>query len=175
MTDRELFFLGCKLFGLYCLVLGFPYIIAIIPLFFPQPEVPEGYRQILRISKVVSFLIPIIYISGGFYLIKDSNFLYELAYRGKINHASDFSGKILVFIKMLGLFLVVDFFPDVLKQISEFLISINTPKVFDLFSQSNFTISHGISSIGSMIFGIYLFISGKYFERMFISKDIGES
>lgn len=175
MTDRDLFFLGCKLFGLYCLVLGIPYILAIIPLFFPQPEVAEEYSRILRISKIVSFLIPAIYISGGFYLIKDSNFLYELAYRGKIKQESDFGGKILVFIKMLGLFLVVDFFPDVLNQMSEFLIRINTPKVYDFFSQSHFTISHGISSIGSMIFGIYLFISGKYFARMFMSKDISES
>ena len=167
ITDKDLFYLGCKLFGIYCLVLGIPFMLAVIPIFFPGPQLGAEYSRILRISRIVSLLIPLIYIGGGLYLIKDAKLLYNLAYREKGEHNAFFEDKILVFIKMLGLFLVVTFFPEVLKQISDFLIRLNTSEQYDFVSQNYFTISRAISSLGSMIFGAYLFIGGKFVLRMF--------
>ena len=169
MTDRDYFFLGCKLFGVYCLVLGFPYVLAIIPTIFSPQDLGWEYERILLAAKIATWLIPIVYITGGFYLIKDGRFLYQLAYSGGIETKPDLEGKLTLFVKMLGIFLIVTYFPSLLRTISNFIVYTNAPKYYEMFAQRQFTYLNAASSIGAVIFGIYLLKGGKTLIRMCLS------
>jgi hypothetical protein len=166
MKNDEYFFLGCKLFGVYCLIMGLPYLLGAIPVFVSSPDYGPEFERILLTTKLTTLLIPLVYILGGFYLIRDARLLYRFAYSGKIEADLDLEGKLTVFTKMLGLFLVVTYFPDLLKTISNFVVSTVAPRYYDMFSQKQFTYLNVASSFGTMGFGIYLLKSGKIFIRM---------
>src|SRR3990172_7275773 len=103
MTGKDYFILGCKLFGIYCLVLAIPAILAVIPAFTPVPGSNEDTRQIMRVLAIATGLLPVLYISSGFYLIRGGERLYQFAYPNETTNTNIPKEKLLLFVKMLGL------------------------------------------------------------------------
>lgn len=163
--------LGCKLFGVYCLFLSLPYIAAAIPTFTATKELGEEYAQIMFLTKVVTWLIPIFYISLGVYLIKNGRMIHQFAYtEPNKNDGTGNRQKFTLYLKMLGMFLIINNFPDFLKSITSYFTYTNAPNIYDLFRERQYAYVNFIPSLGGLLFGLYLLKSGEYFVIIGLGK-----
>ncbi len=166
MKPRDYFILGSKLFGIWCLFQGIVGLIAAIPTFiFPDNLSPEMHR-IYMAAAVVGRAIPILFIVSGIYLLCGGSQLYRFAYPNETEGKGDLEWKFTVFVKMLGIYLLVIYAPDLLKTVSAYIVSVNAPPYFDLFQERKFTYLNAASSIGSVLLGIYLLRSGRWVIRV---------
>jgi len=166
MKPRDYFILGSKLFGIWCLFQGIVGLLAAIPTFiFPDKLSPEMHR-IYMATAVVGRAIPILFIVSGIYLLCGGSRLYRFAYPNETEVEADLEWKFTVFVKMLGIYLLVIYIPDLLRTISAYIVYVSAPPYFDLFQERKFTYLSAASSIGGVLLGIYLLRSGKWFIRM---------
>jgi hypothetical protein len=164
MNGKDYFILGCKLFGVYCLVLAVPAILAAIPSFV-SPGGTEEYRKIMMVRAIAMRLLPVIYVIGGFYLIRGGERLYRFAYPEETVHVNLLEGKLLLFVKMLGLFLVVNYFPVLLQTILSY-ITYTTHPLYNLMQEQQFTYLNAASSVWGVGVGIYLLKGGKFVAKI---------
>jgi hypothetical protein len=166
MKARDYFVLGSKLFGVWCLFQGIVGLVAAIPTFiFPDNLGPEMHR-IYFATAVVGRIIPVLFIASGIYLLRGGGRLYKFAYPGEEEQGTDLEWKFTVFVKMLGIYLLVLYTPDLLRTLSAYFVYLNAPPYFDMFQQRQFTYTNAASSIGGVLLGIYLLRSGRWFIRM---------
>jgi len=166
MKARDYFILGSKLFGIWCLFQGIVGLIAAIPTFMSPDNLRPEVHKIYMATAVVARIIPILFIASGIYLLRGGDRLYKFAYPGEAEQTTDLELKFTVFVKMLGIYLLVHYIPDLLKTLSAFFVYLNAPVYFDMFQQRQFTYINAASSVGGVILGIYLLRSGKWFIRM---------
>jgi hypothetical protein len=166
MKARDYFILGSKLFGIWCLFHGIVGLIAAIPTFiFPGNLQPEMHRIFLA-AAIVARIIPILFIVAGIYLLRGGSQLYRFAYPNEAEGGDNLEWKFTVFVKMLGIYLLVIYIPDLLKTVSAYIVYVNAPPYFDLFRERQFTYLNAASSIGGVLLGMYLLRSGRWFIRM---------
>ncbi len=171
MKIQDYFFLGCKLFGIYCLFLSIPYFAAAIPAFATQPQLGNEYHQMMLVTTIVTWLVPIVYFIAGLYLLKSGKHIYDFAYQNiECNDIENLEEKFKLFLKMLGVYLIVIYFPDLLKSISGYFIYTNAPKYLELFQEKKFTYFNFAPSVGAILLGLYLLKSGKIFINMGFNK-----
>ena len=171
MKGRDYFILGSKLFGIWCLFQGIVGLIAVIPTFMSPGNLQPEMHRIYRATAVVARIIPILFIASGIYLLRGGSRLYKFAYPAETVQGTDLEWKFTVFVKMLGIYLLVHYIPDLLKTLSAFFVYLNAPPYFDMLQQRQFTYTNAASSIGGVLLGIYLLRSGRVFIRMGL-KDI---
>jgi hypothetical protein len=169
MTGKDYFILGCKLFGVYSLFMGVPLLITVVPGFFP-PENLGDMQNVYTATIIVSLLIPIIYIVGGIYLLRGADHLYQYVYPEGTSSEIDIEGEFTLFIKMLGVYLIVSYFPVLLRTISSYFVYTNAPGGFDMMHERQFSYLNAASSIWGVAFGLYLLIGGKYIVNLALSK-----
>lgn len=165
MNGKDHFMLGCKLFGVYCLVLAIPAILATIPTFIPFQGGNENTRQIMMVTAIATRLLPALYIISGFYLIRGGERLYQFAYPNQEGHASISEEKLLLFVKMLGLFLIIGYFPDLLRSISYYITQRIQP-MYNLLQEQQFTYLNAAASVWGVGVGIYLLTGGRFVVKV---------
>jgi len=164
MKGRDYFILGSKLFGIWCLFQGIAGLIATASTFVSAPDLDPELHKIYMVTTVVTRLIPILFIASGIYLIRGGSHLYRFAYPEE-NETNNLEEQFTVFVKMLGIYLLVDYIPDLLKTISSFITYTHAPQYFNTFREQGFTYVHAASSIGGVLTGLYCLKSGKLFIR----------
>ncbi len=175
MNGKDYFILGCKLFGVYCLVLGVPTILLTIPTFIQPMGLDLKYKKIMMATVIATRLLPVFYIIGGFYLLRGGERLYQLAYPDETVHTELLEGKLLLFIKMLGLFLIVNYFPVLLQTISSYITYTTAPMYYDLMQQQQFTYLNAASSVWGVGVGIYLLKDGGFVAKVTLKTLPGTS
>jgi len=175
MTIRDYFNLGCKLFGVYCLFLSIPHFINAVASFYPIEGTGADYEKIFFFYKITTRIIPIIYVVIGYNLIRNSEKIFAFAYKSsdENNFARD-TVKFRFFLKLLGIYLIADYFPDFIKSISSYFTYTNAPQVWDLGTQKQFTFINFLPSIVGIALGFYLLRSGDIFVK-FGFKDSVEN
>ncbi len=166
MKPEEYFVLGCKLFGVYCLILGDPYLVATIPSFVQPQDMTTDYKKIYTATVITTRLIPIIYLAMGAYLIRGGEKLLRFAYPEGAEFTDKTREKLNLFLRFLGVFLVISYFPDLLRTISSYITYTNAPKYFDMFQEKNFSYVNAASSIWGVGCGLYLLKGGKFIEKL---------
>ena len=81
MKVQDYFNLGCKLFGVYFLFLSVPLLIAAASTFYPADNLSPEFDRYLTFYKLISRLLPIIYVFIGLALIRYSEKIFTFAYR----------------------------------------------------------------------------------------------
>lgn len=166
MKPQEYFVLGCKLFGVYCFVLGIPALATLIPTFMQPQDITGEYKRMFTATVIATRLIPIIYIAMGIYLVRGGDQLLRFAYPEGTEFSDKAKEKLNIFLRFLGLFLIISYFPDLLRTISSYIAYSNAPKYFDMFQEKNFSYINAASSIWGVACGIYLFKGGKTIEKL---------
>jgi len=174
MKARDYFVLGSKLFGIWCLFQGIVGLIAVIPTFMSPDKLGPEMNRIYIVTAIVSRIIPVLFIVAGIYLLRAADRLYEFAYPGEGGQGTDLESKFVLFVKMLGIYLLVRYIPDLLRTASECFVYLNAPPYFEMFRERQFTYLNAASSIGGVLLGIYLLRSGKVFIRMGLKGIQGE-
>lgn len=174
MKAKDYFILGSKLFGIWCFFQGIVGVLAAIPTFMSPPKLGPEMGRIYMATAFVGRIIPVLFIASGIYLLRGGNRLYEFAYPGETEQANDLEWKFVLFLKMLGIYLLVVYIPDLLRTASAFFVYLNAPPYFDLFRESQFTYLNAASSIGGVLLGIYLLRSGRVFIRIGLKGIPGE-
>lgn len=171
MTVREYFNLGCKLFGVYCLFLSISHFITAVATFYPVESGSADFEKIIFFYKITIRIIPFIYIFIGVYLICNSEKIFKLAYDS--SEGDDFSKnsvKFRFFLKLLGIYLITAYFPDLIKSISSYMTYTNAPKVWNLLSQKQFAAVNFFPSLVAIALGFYLLRSGDFFVKLGFKK-----
>jgi len=166
MKARDYFILGSKLFGIWCLFQGVVGLIAVIPSFISPDKLGPEMHRIYMVTAVVARIIPILFIIAGIYLLRGGAQLYKFAYPNEAEGTADLEWKFTVFVKMLGIYLLVEYIPLLLKTVSAYIAYVNPPPLFNLLQERQFTYLNAASSIGGVLLGIYLLRSGRWFIRM---------
>lgn len=166
MKARDYFILGSKLFGIWCLFQGIVGLIGTIPTFISPGKLHPEMHGIYMVTVVVTRLIPILFFASGIYLLRGGSHLYKFAYPGETEGGTDLELTFTVFVKMLGIYLLILYIPDLLRTLSTYFVYLNAPPYFDMFQQRQFTYTNAASSIGGVLLGIYLLRSGRVFIRM---------
>jgi len=166
MKARDYFILGSKLFGIWCFFQGIVGLIAAIPTFMSPDNLGPEMHRIYMATAVVARIIPILFIVAGIYLLRGGSQLYRFAYPNETEGGTDLEWKFTVFVKMLGVYLLVLYIPDLLRTLSAFFVYLNAPPYFDMFQQRQFTYLNAASSVGGVLLGIYLLRSGEWFINM---------
>ena len=172
MNAREYFVLGCKLLGVWCLFMSIIPLTAAITTFGSGPNMGEEYASIMFLTRVVMRLTPILYIVAGIYLLKNGTILHNFAYppEDSTKESFDIHEKFALFLKLLGVYLIVNYFPDLLKSISSYFTYLNAPPAFDMFQQKSFTYVNLIPSTAAILLGCYLLKNGQFFIRLAFEK-----
>lgn len=164
MKPREYFILGSKLFGVWCLFQGIVGLVGVIPTFISPDNLKPEFDRIYFATVVVSRIIPILFIASGIYLLRGGGRLYRFAYPGEEEQGTDLERNFTVFVKMLGIYLLVIYIPDLLRSLTAYFVYQNAPKYFsDIYQQRQLTYRNAASSIGGVLLGIYLLRSGRWF------------
>ena len=148
MYSRGYFILGAKLLGIWCLFMGVVHLGAAVTSFVDIPNLGEEYAKIMVLTRIVIRIIPIVYFLIGFYLVKDGTILHNLAYpaESEDNHDFGIKEKFVLFIKLLGVYLIVSHFPDLLKSVTSYLTYSNTSDIFNLLSEKQYSMVHFLLS-----------------------------
>jgi hypothetical protein len=164
MKPREYFILGSKLLGVWCLFQGIVRLVGVIPtLIYPDNLTPE-FNRIYFATVVVSRIIPILYIASGIYLLRGGGRLYRFAYSGGGEQGTDLEWMFTVLVKMLGIYLLVIYIPDLLRSLTVYFGYRAAPRHFtDIYERRYLTYGNVASSIGGVLLGTYLLRSGRWF------------
>ena len=177
MTAKEYFILGCKLFGVYCLVLA---ISGVLSVFLGVIEIVRGYQDMSRLSAMVIPVLligqcfPLIYMVSGIYLLTSGEAFYKFAYPGE-NKGVVPGDKFLLYLKMLGIFLVLKYVPDFIKFISQLVFIVISPPYITLGEATRSGLSNFVVSLWGIMFGLYLVRDGQWVAKMALkSTKLGE-
>jgi len=172
MTTKGLFIIGCKLLSIYCFIVGAPLLFNAISTFFISIDMPPELKTSYFIGNTVVRITPIFLIGSGAYLLKNGEKIFEFAYKNKETQDSKIEEGLLLAIKACGIFLIIQYFPDLLQSISSFLSYKIAPQVFDMIEQKSFLFKNAFSSIFSVSLGFYLLKDGSFFLRQGIKKKL---
>ena len=167
MNLKDYFILGCKLLGVYCIILSIPHLFYAITTFFPVQSVGPEFEKILFFEKLITRILPAVYIFIGVALIKNSEQIFSYAYSSQ---PEDDIGlpreKFRLFLKMLGMYLIANYLPPMIKSITAYFTYSNAPEVFSLLTQRQYTSTNFLPSLVAIVFGIYLLKSGNFFIHL---------
>ncbi len=166
MKPEEYFVLGCKLFGVYCFVLGVPALVTTIPSFVQPQDMSSDYQKMYTATVIATRLIPIIYIAMGMYLIRGGGKLLRFAYPEGVEFSNKTREKLSLFLRFLGLFLLISYFPDLLRTIASYIAYTNAPKYFNMFQEKKFSYVNAASSFWGVGCGFYLLKGGRLIEKL---------
>lgn len=165
METKGYFKLGCKLFGVYCLLMGVPALGVAISTFFSQGDIPLEIQKAYFFATTVTRLIPVLYIGGGLYLLGGGENLYNYAYPDKETNNDINENNFKLAIKILGVYLIVSYAPSVLMNLSELITKTTAPSMFQMMSDHQFNFTNIISNTAGLFLGFYLLRSGKWFIK----------
>ncbi len=167
MNPREYFILGSKIFGVWCLFQGVVDLVGLIPGFISPDNLTSEFDRIYFATVVVRRIITVLYIASGIYLLRGGGRLYRFAYPGEDEQGTDLEWKFTLFVKMLGIYLLVIYIPDLLKSLTGYFVYRNAPKYFtNIYQQRHLIYGDAASHIGGVVLGIYLLRSGRWFISM---------
>lgn len=165
MKARDYFMLGCKLFGIWCLFKGITGLIGVIPTFISPGDLSPEIKKIYQVTTIVYQLIPILFFAAGIYLLRGGRNLYKFAYPEETAEGTELEEKFAVFVKMLGIYLLVVYIPDFLATISNYFVYSNSPGYLDMMQERRFAYLNAAPSIGGVLTGLYCLKSGKLFIK----------
>lgn len=137
-----------------------------IPTFVQPRDLGDEYRKIFMATIVATRLIAVIYIIGGFYLLRGGKWLYDFAFKETPEDFDDIREKFTLFVKLFGIFLIISYFPDLLLTVSNYFVYSNSPSVFNLTQEKQFVYLNAASSIWGVFFGAYLLKSGRFIVNL---------
>lgn len=166
MKPQDYFIIGCKLFGIWCLFQGIIGLVGTIPTFFSPTTMDSNILDIYKATVIVNRLIPILYIICGIYLLKNSPFFYRFACSGTVEDISPLEEQFTIFVKMLGLYLLVIYITDLMQLISSWFVYSHAPVYVDMIKEKQYVYTNAASTITAVLLGFYLLKSGKIFIRL---------
>ena len=175
MKAQDYFNLGCKLFGVYFLFLSVPLFISAISTFYPTDYSFPEVDKYLKFYKLITRVLPLIYVFIGVTLIRYSEKIFAFAYRLEQPDLRENSEKFRLFLKMLGIYLCAEYLPDLIKSISSYLTYSNAPKIFDFITQQRYAYTNFFPSLIAMVLGIYLLRDGNLFVKLGFGKHKNKS
>ena len=171
MKSKDYFIVGCKLYGIYCLLLGIASIGGAISTFTSKGDIPIEIYQAYFLTNIILRLTPILFIGSGWYLLVGGKKIYEFAYPREEKEQNNFKEIFILSLKIFGIYLIVSNFPELIRNASEFVTHMTAPEIFQAFSQQQFNISNTISCISGFLLGLYLLRSGKLFIKYGLEKS----
>ena len=166
MKSRELFNVGCKLLGLYLLLLSFPGIgNALLFSATPAGFQNEAAGYMLLIRSLV-WLIPIIYVIAGIYMLRSAKIVHAFAYPDRTDDG-DFSNEAVLPLafKVIGLYLITTEGPDLIHPIASYLAMKNTPSLSNFLKERIFD-ARFFPAAAKVLIGLYLLRNGNLFLKL---------
>ena len=160
-----------KLFGVYFLFLSVPLFVSAIATFFPAENLSADFSKYLTFHNIIIRLLPIIYIVIGVNLIRNSEKIRKFAY-DKVDNIdlNENAEKFRLFLKMLGIYIIANYLPELIESITIYLTYSNAPQVLDFFTQQRYPSIHFFPSLLAILFGSYLIKDGKFFVNLGFQK-----
>ena len=175
MKAQDYFNLGCKLFGVYFLFLSVPLLISAISTFYPGDHSSPEFDKYLKFYKLITRVLPFIYVFIGVALIRYSEKIFAFAYRIDQPDLRENSEKFRLFLKMLGIYLIAGYIPDLIKSVTSYLTYTNVPKVVNFITQQQYAHMNFFPSLVAIVLGIYLLRDGNFFVKLGFGKHENKS
>jgi hypothetical protein len=149
MTNGEVFSLGTKWIGVYCLagVTGGLFVI------FPLTATPNSFL-VFEWSGALSLIHPAVFLTMGIYLLKDGSYLRKLALHdndGRIKNSQDFFD---IAVRLFGLYQIVGIIPDCLWILANVLIVLRAEPILSVRKEMEAIQSNAVSSLATLLLGV---------------------
>ncbi|HNW44407.1 MAG TPA: hypothetical protein PKI19_07875 [Elusimicrobiales bacterium] len=166
MNGKDHFILGSKLFGVYCIILAVPALLQIVPGIAMARQSFSGMGGGMTMMFALGYIWPLVYLAGGLYLIRDGEAFYKFAYPGAGGGPGGAEDKFLLYLKMLGIYLVVTYFGDVLKVLAGIAFVLTAPESVRQSASTQGFLGNLAASLWGTLAGLYLVKSGRYAAKL---------
>ena len=176
MTGKDYFILGCKLLGVYCVFSSVLLFLAISATFGGPHGLLPDLEKTYFLTIYTTRIIPFIYLGMGIYLIKYTNRIHGFVYPTDREISTDFEEKFTLYLKLLGIYLMISYFPDLLRTISAYFALTGPNKVLLSVFMDNqrATFVNAASGVWGVVFGFYLLKDGKFFINLVLKSVSGQ-
>lgn len=170
LSAKNWFLLAYRLAGIYCFVIFLSQLASGVYAIVGYSELNPDFVEYLFLDRMFSICLPLIYLCCSLYLIAGGEYLFRFSYDDRF--VTDKQQRIFyISLKIMGLFLVVSFFPDLFKAISAFVVYKAVPGYVNMMTEKRFFCAKFFPSLGSCVFGLYLMKNGKFFVRFAFKRQ----
>jgi hypothetical protein len=179
VSQQQLFELGSKFIGLYCVVSSFPNLVSgTIDLLMPKGTGDPRVSSYRLMSDMIFTLTFVLLFGIGLLLFRRADVIRKIAFPEQVdNYESNLEEPFAIGIKLFGVLLFLRTLPAFLRQLSTYIFVANsltdTPPMVGQFFEwmGNF-----IPPLISLLFGLLLFFRGELLARWaFAAKSSDES
>lgn len=167
---KSFFIAGLKIIGVLTIIWSFTHVAPVVFQFYSvynQPDMmPANDLSNYRVALLFQVVYPIVLFAIGVSLLKSGEALVQFAFRNW-NEKNDesISSLFMLFMKLAGLALIIHSIPTAFQLLTNVLFT-SSAKIIGTSEQMNFILQNLITTVVSLLLGLYLLRSGKVFYKL---------
>jgi hypothetical protein len=165
VSKKQIFTLGLKWLGIYCLALAIENLFGFSSGEFVRTRELAQTDGFFRLSQWLSLTGPVALSVLAFYLIKDGTYVREWVCRDEPDELMNLNGVFGVTVQLYGAYLVVNSIPNCFGLIPNVITVLFAPSYLSTSSESEIIRSTGISTIVTVSIGLCCVLREKNLTR----------
>ncbi|MSP38150.1 MAG: hypothetical protein EXR70_06635 [Deltaproteobacteria bacterium] len=164
MSQQQLFELGSKFIGLYCMVMSVPNLVSgVLEIILPKATREPRLDSFTSLSSVI-FTLSFLLLSGiGLFVFRRADVVRKFAFAGDDQvYDSKLEEPFAIGVKLFGAFLFLRTLPRFLRQLSQYIFIVNSSLDFPpVASPLMERLTNFLPDLVSLLFGLLLFFRGE--------------
>jgi hypothetical protein len=168
VTQQQLFELGSKFIGLYCMVMSLPSLVSgVLEIILPKATREPRLDSFTSLSSVIFTLSFLLLFGIGLFVFRRADVVRKFAFAGDDPvYDTNLEEPFTIVIKLFGASLFLRTLPRFLRLVSQYIFVVNSslafPPVTSVFMEK---LTNFLPDLVSLLFGLLLFLRGELLSR----------